>query len=330
MVFLIARAMQRLRDATTSISRVGRPSKVPPLPVFAEFIGDCCVGKTTLLTMMQEFYIDKPLPSKLCLSMRADDPREAVREGQRAALLHKELSTEDGLASTVAERRTDYFLYAGDVAAAQLQVCDSVGQALTKVDSPADRSRLYERYHERLCRANVVWLVVRCPSDVSGDDPQLLNDIRLGQLYLRAALSAHAGTDQRVSVVILITRIDAVFDSAQRAQEALTESAIRKMLSPLIGMIEASEVLHSAVVIPVSAMGFATLTAQSGGSRATLRPGGRCQPFNVQGVMPWSILHGILPQETGLTVRQSEMRSRVITMLEADLRELNPWMCKIR
>ncbi|MFN5625128.1 MAG: hypothetical protein ACK5DM_14370 [Planctomyces sp.] len=176
----------------------------------------------------------------------------------------------------------------------------------------------------------MVWLVVRCPSDVSGDDPQLENDIRLGQRYLRAALSAHAGTDQRVSVVILITKIDAVFDSAQRAQETLTESAIRKMLSPLIALIEASEVLHSAVVMPVSAIGFATLTAQAGGSRATLRPGGRCQPFNVQGVMPWSILHGILPQETGLTVRQSEMRSRVITMLEADLRELNPWMCKIR
>ena len=330
MVFLLARAMQRLRDATKSISRVGLPSKVPPLPVFAEFIGDCCVGKTTLLTIVQEFYIDRPLPSKLFISLHADDPREAVREGQRAAALHKELSTEDGLASTVADRRTDYFLYAGDVAAVQLQVSDSVGQALTKVDSPADRGKLYERYRERLCRANVVWLVVRCPSDVSGDDPQLRNDINLGMVYLRAALSAHAGTDQRVSVVILITRIDAVFDSAQRAQETLTESAIRKMLSPLIGLIEASEVLHSAVVMPVSAMGFGTLTAQAGGSRATLRPGGRCQPFNVQGVMPWSILHGILPQETGLKARQSEMRSRVITMLEADLRELNPWMCKIR
>lgn len=330
MLFAAEMVVQKVAGVVRWMGRGRRLHAIPPLQVSTAFIGDMCVGKTAILVELQNNYVDNPLHSKLCISMRADDPRGALRERQRAESLHKELSGGGGLASTISERCTHYVLYEGDKPAVELQVNECVGQALAPIEPPSDNSRLYERYQDRLYASHVVWLVVRCPPEQWQEDETLRHDISLGLVYLRAALAEHAFKKQRVSVVILVTKIDAVFDTAKRAQQVLTESLLRQMLWPLIALMDASEVLNSAVIMPVSALGFPAATGETGRGGSEPQPAGGRQPFNLQALMPFSILHGILPQEVDVRNGQSEQLRRVATMLEADIREVNPWMCRIR
>jgi len=298
------------------------PHQIKPLSVMLEFCGESCTGKTTILTMLRKMSVDDPLPSRLCISMCADDPRAALSERQRAEQMHKELMSDAGLASTLADRRTDYYVYEGDISAVAVRLHECVGQALTKFDPQSDRSGLYERYLDRLRKAQVILLVVRCPREPLGDDADLRSDIAVGINYLRAALSAHVGTNRRVSVAILITMVDAAFETVQAAQQGLSEAVLKEMLRPLIALIETSQVLYSAVIFPVSAMGFAVRTGAAGGERG--------RAFNLDALLPWSILQGILPQDVNMQNGQSELLRRVANSLEADLRELKPWMCQIR
>jgi hypothetical protein len=185
-------------------------------------------------------------------------------------------------------------------------------------------------------------VVVPCPpADPSPRDRRRYsNDLRITGAYLREALRLRTLAPP-AAVALVLSKTDALFPDAASARAALTDEVLHKALGPLVHLIEQSNHVSDAAIIPVTAFGFGKAVLRDDGAQRAgtdleecdepfgdepiwlLKDGEAPEPFNLDTLFLWSLLLGLMNQ--GATKKSAELDT-VCRMLRDDLEAGNPWL----
>jgi hypothetical protein len=339
-----AAAVRRVR-----LPKTAKPT-VPPAAVAEVRIG--CIGrghagKTALFHALGESLVGDYLPSGLYLD--AADPREVARAIHEAEATRR-LLQQSGLPPTLEVSQTRYCVSEGDERRVICRMREVIGQVLTHA-LPGSEPQLQEQYADylkSLVNAHVLWAVVPCPPADPGpaDRRRYANDLRIITAYLRESLRLRT-LRHPAGVALVLSKVDALFDSPDQAREALTDAVLRKSLGPIFQLIAQSSRVSDAAVIPVTAFGFgkAVLRPDGGERKGTspesleepfgdepiwlLREGESPQPYNLGTLFLWSLLMGLLTQ-AGPDLARLPKLDRVCRMLRDDLEDGRPWIVPIK
>lgn len=326
--------------------------RFPPLPVQVEFIGRSASGKTTLDTALSQHVFPEQLPSGLQIAAPAGNPAAAI------ARIHRNLRRENdlqssGMGTTVDDSGTTWMLADGELPRVKLTINECIGQVLMNPDASPEFRKIFQTYVDRLQQASAIWICIPWPNGHAKACPQFHTDIQTAQICLRTALEAKALRGGTLSVCVLLTQIDRCAGSAEAAQRKLPDEELKKLLKPLVDTIRVSRVVNAAIILPVSAMGFSsvrdvgttavdsaplpgspppaeTAAAAARTSATLLKAGAQLTPFNLQSLVPWSILHAILPQNVDSNSGQATAMKHVVELLNSDLENLSGWHCQLR
>ncbi|MCS6864476.1 MAG: hypothetical protein RMJ56_11600 [Gemmataceae bacterium] len=309
-------------------------------------IGRGHAGKSALFHALSESLVGNYLPSGLHLD--AADPREVARMIREAEAAQK-LLQKSGLPPTLEVSHTRYCLSEGDKRKAVCRMQEVIGQVLTHT-MPDSEPQLQERYTEylrSLVNADVLWAVVPCPPAAPSprDRRRYANDLRIVAAYLREALRLRT-LERPAGIALVLSKTDALFASAHEAREALTENVLMRALGPLVNLIQQSDHVADAIVIPVSAFGFgkAVLHPQAHERHGApgsaeepfgdepiwlLKEGETPDPFNVDALFLWSLLTGFLSQLEAAPVPDGVLDT-LCRMLRDDLETTQPWLVPIK
>lgn len=228
----------------------------PAVPeVNVESLGREHAGKTGVRTLMFRLAQDGPLPSGLELTTR--DPRAMVR------LMNDSIASFQGLraggfTSTIEPDLIRYDLYQADRPRAVLHLRESVGQLLTYTDEASgDRLQgMFRAHHGHLAAADVVHVYVSCPADDSrASTDRLKNDLAVLMPNLRQVLAA-GPAGRTKAVVVVLTKPDGCFASAEAARAALPDDRLRGLLGRLVTALEGSDRVGLGAVFVTSAFGY--------------------------------------------------------------------------
>jgi len=310
-------------------------------------IGRGHAGKTALFHALGEGMVGDFLPSGLHVD--ASDPREVARmireNDETLRLLH-----ECGLPPTLDASHMHYCLYAGDKRLVAYRVREVIGQVLTHTlpDSSPDLQARYGEYLKSLLNTHVLWAVVPCPPPNPGasDHRRYANDLHIALAYLREALRLRT-REQPAAVALVLSKIDAPFETAEQAHSALTDDVLRDSLGPLVHLIEQSANVSDAAIIPTSALGFGNAVRREPGADRheappesaddpfgsepiwLLRDGASASPFNLDTLFLWTLLLGLLRQ-AGAGAETDEEVGNVCRMLGEDLEAGDPWLVPLK
>jgi hypothetical protein len=310
-------------------------------------IGRGHAGKTALLRALGEGPVGDFLPSGLHVD--AGDPRgvaQMIREAEETQRLLHQL----GLPPTLKASQIRYYLYDGAVQRVAYQMHEVIGQILTHTlpDSAAEQQARYKEYLRSLVNTHVLWAVIPCPppDPNSRDRRRYANDLRITLAYLREALRLRS-LEQSVAVVLVLSKIDTLFQDAEEARAALTDDVLRTCFGPLLHLIEPSPRVSDAVIIPVTAFGFgnAVLREESSERQGAppasedepfgsepiwlLREDVSAQPYNLDTLFLWTLLFGLLNQAGHGVLEEDTELGRIGRMLCEDLSTIDPWLLPI-
>jgi hypothetical protein len=327
-------------------SRAAAPDDADGAPVVRiGAIGRGHAGKTALFQALGDGLVGDYLPSGLHLD--AADPREVARmikeaeEAQR--LLHR-----SGLPPTLEVSQTRYCIYQGDEQRVVCRMREVIGQVLTHTlpDSHPRLQAQYTNYLKSLVNAHVLWVVVPCPPADPGprDRKRYSNDLRITLAYLREALRLRT-LAPKAAVALVLSKTDALFPSAAAARAALTEDVLHKALGPLVQLIEQSDHVSDAAIIPVTAFGFGKAVLRDDGTNRAgtdpesceepfgdepiwlLKDGESPDPYNLDTLFLWSLLMGLLNQ--GAAEKDPGLDA-ICRMLRDDLEAGDPWLVPVK
>lgn len=311
-------------------------------------IGRGNAGKTALFRAFADGRIGDFLPSGLVVD--AGDPREVaqmIRESEQTyRLLH-----ESGLPPTRVATPVRYYLYEGAEQRVAYQLQEVIGQVLTHTlpDSATEQQALYNTYLANLLNTHVLWAVVPCPSSNPGsrERRRYANDLRITMAFLREAIRLRTMA-QPVAVVLVLSKIDALFSSAEEAQAALSDEKLKQVLGPLVDLVGTSGRVSEAAIIPVSAFGFGKgMMIEGAAPRAgmppdaedepfgteftwILRDGVDPAPFNLDSLFLWTLLYGLRGQENTGPFERDQQTRRLSDKLQGDLESANPWIVSLK
>jgi hypothetical protein len=310
-------------------------------------IGRGHAGKTALFHALGEGLVGDFLPSGLHID--ASDPREVARmireNDETLRLLHA-----CGLPPTLQASQMHYCLYAGEKRLVAYRLREVIGQVLshTLPDSSPDLQARYDEYLKSLQNTHVLWAVVPCPPPEadSADHRRYANDLHIALAYLREALRLRT-PEQPAAVALVLSKIDAPFETADQARDALTDEVLRNSLGPLVHLVEQSANVSDAVIVPTSALGFGNaVRRESGADRHEappesaddpfgsepiwlLREGTSASPFNLDTLFLWTLLLGLLRQAGPGAETDGEVAG-VCRMLGEDLEAGDPWLVPLK
>jgi hypothetical protein len=267
-----------------------------------------------------------------------------IKEAEQAQrLLHR-----SGLPPTLEVSQTRYCIYQGDERRLVCRLREVIGQVLTHTlpDSHPRLQARYTAYLKSLVNAHVLWVVVPCPpADPSPRDrKRYSNDLRITTAYLREALRLRT-LGPKAAVALVLSKTDALFPSAAAARTALTDEVLHKALGPLVHLLEQSDHVSDAAIIPVTAFGFGKAVLRDDGANRhgtdpesceepfgdepiwLLKDGESPEPFNLDTLFLWSLLLGMLNQ--GIGDRHAELDT-VCRMLRDDLESGDPWLVPVK
>jgi hypothetical protein len=310
-------------------------------------IGRGHAGKTALFHALGESLVGDYLPSGLYLD--AADPREVARAIHEAEATRR-LLQQSGLPPTLEVSQTRYCVSEGDKRRVICRMREVIGQVLTHTlpDSEPRLQEHYADYLKSLVNSHVLWAVVPCPPADPGpaDRRRYANDLRIITAYLRESLRLRT-LRQPAAVALVLSKVDALFDTPEQARESLTDAVLRKSLGPIFQLIAQSSHVSDAAVIPVTAFGFgkAVLRPDGGERKGTapesleepfgdepiwlLREGESPQPDNLGTLVLRSLLMGLLTQ-AGPNLARLPKLDRVCRMLRDDLEDGGPWLVPIK
>src|SRR5262245_61902988 len=225
-----------------------------------------------------------------------------------------------------------------------------IGQVLTHTlpDSAADQQIRYEEYLKSLLNTHALWAVIPCPppNPSSRDRRRYSNDLRITGAYLREALRLRV-MEQPVAVALVLSKIDALFKDADEARAAMTPDVLRGALGPLVHLVEKSTHASDAAVRPITSFGFgnAVLREQAGDREGApadaaddpfgaepiwlLKEGVSPRPFNLDTLVIWTILMGLLNQD-GQGGREGAEAAEICQMLHEDLTGEDHWFVPLK
>lgn len=300
-----------------------------------ETVGRPNAGKTGLRLAVSKAMVNSHLASGLYFS--GGDPTRVAQMLLNDAALEEHLQ-EDDIPSSVDETLIEYELHEGDDLRVEFQTHEAVGQILTHTtpDSPPERQRIYRSYIERLSKADVLHIVMPAPppSPTNADRERFLNDLKITTAYAREALKLREST-QPCGVAIVLTKIDTLYESTESARHELTDEVLKDSLKPLVMTVANSKKVGEAVIVPVSSFGWQKAIRKAEGGRGhdaswILREDSGIEPFNVDTLMVWSLLAGLLHQEVPTQGEEVPDIARVFRMLSEDLHTGDDWIVPIK
>jgi hypothetical protein len=316
-----------------------RPVEPVPLAIWLETIGREHSGKSALKVAYFKGPLQGAQPSGLELT--AAEPTVMAEWIRDALQMYRELSRR-GLVTTLEPEVTEFHLFEADNRLAVLRHREVVGQVLshTTGDSSDEQKAQYQTYVQNLSKATILQVVLSCPPDASAADMDRFEaDLYLHAAYLRKALEVReAGWP--CAVALVLTKLDTRFADEEEARTALTDERLRAILSRLVRIVEGSAKVGMGAIFPVSAFGFdnAVPAPEANGQVRVLAPGssplsqGETEwilkpdrspaPFNLTGLVWWSLMAGHLLHP--VDGREREM-GRVAALLAEDLAALDAW-----
>ncbi|HKB40418.1 MAG TPA: hypothetical protein VKD72_28575, partial [Gemmataceae bacterium] len=311
-------------------------------------IGRGHAGKTALFHALGESLVGDFLPSGLHVD--AGDPREVaqmIREAEEAQrLLHQ-----FGLPPTLKAAQIRYCLYDGAEPRIVYRMREVIGQVITHTlpDSAADQQARYTDYVRSLVDTHVLWAVIPCqPSDPSAvDRRRYANDLRITLAYLREALRLRA-LEQPVAVALVLSKIDALFQNAEEARASLTDEVLRACFGPLVHLIEQSNQIADAAIIPVTSFGFGNAVLREEGSTREgshpeaeeepfgsepiwlLREDASAQRYNLDTLFTWTLFYGLLNSVGNGVINEDTELGQICRTVSEDLAALNHWLLPLK
>lgn len=304
-----------VRDLPLPAARVRALAKLWSL--VAGMVGRINCGKSELLD--QAVLGDGVHPHSRHARIGVEDPRllaelQATRREWNAAL-------KTGDRETTRSRVTvPIALFQNGRAVLDLTVTDPVGQlvSFTTPHAPADILRRWDRYMDQLAGSAVLWMTVACPPRNCTPEEQrtFLDDLELTSNYVRAVLERRPD-DRKLSLAIVLTRIDSRYDTKEDAIARLPRELLRPISGRMAPML-AHPALGEVALIPVSSWGFGNAVVDAAaptdhlhraGDRAyRLAPGAEPRPFNVTALVLWSMAAaaGSLPAADTQAERDAE------------------------
>jgi hypothetical protein len=326
---------------------VSLPPEEDVLEVCVSCIGRGHAGKTALLRALGEGPLGDFFPSGLHAD--AEGPREVawmIREAEETErLLHQ-----FGLPPTLKASQIRYYLYDGAVRRVAYKMHEVIGQVLTHTlpSSAADQQARYTQYLRTLVNTHVLWAVVpsQPASPTHQDRRRYTNDLRITLAYLREALRLRS-LEGPVAVALVLTKIDTLLETADEARASLTEEVLRTSFGPLVHLIERSPRVSDGVIIPVTTFGFGNAVRRQDGTAGErvppedddpfasepiwlLREGVSAQPYNLDTLLIWTLLFGLLNQ-TGPGVLEADTDlGKICRALAEDLDAIDPWFLRLK
>jgi hypothetical protein len=190
--------------------------------------------------------------------------------------------------------------------------------------------------------------VVPCPPPAPSprDRRRYANDLRITLAYLREALRLRS-LKQPAAVVLVLSKIDTLFEGPEEARSSLTDEVLRSALGPLVQLIDKSSHVSDAAIIPVTAFGFGNAvlrdegTGREGSHPETheepfgsepiwlLPEGSSPQPYNLDALFLWTLLVGLLTQaEHG--AGEEPAVDEVCRKLGDDMTTADPWLLPLK
>src|SRR5207302_5014918 len=126
-----------------------------------------------------------------------------------------------------------------------------VGQILTHTlpHSSPDQQARYDQYLRTLVDTHVLWALIPCPPPNASarDRRRYANDLRITSAYLREALRLRT-LEQPAAVVLVISKLDMLFNNAAEARSVLTDDTLRNALGPLVHLIDTSSHVSDSII----------------------------------------------------------------------------------
>ncbi len=327
---------------------LGARGKTETCVIHIEGIGRGHAGKSALLHAVKETVLGNFFSSGMQLDLL--DPR-AVGQELMDVIATSERLQSDGLLPTLETEPLHYILFQGERPRLIFSTHETIGQILshTTPDSPPEQQQRYQEYLARLRRADVLWCVVPCPPPQPTATEQALyrRDLRLTSAYLREALRLH-DPNRLCAVVLGLSKVDALAPTPQKARELLSDEVLQEALDPLITQVSMAANVSAAAIFPWGALGFGCVERKADTPTAGISKDGKpvpvddqerewirpknsnAVPFNVAGVVIWSLLHGIQVQEVECRDGDEPQLVRIAKHLEDDLQALKPWMLTVK
>jgi hypothetical protein len=315
--------------------------------VRAGCIGRGHAGKTALFRAMSEGPVGDFFPSGLHVDV--GDPKEVAQMIRESEETQRVLQA-SGLPPTLEAAQIRYYLYDGDRQCVLYKMREVIGQVLTHTlpDSAAEQQSRYEEYLKSLVNTHVLWAVVPCPppNPSPRDRRRYANDLRITSAYLREALRLRT-LEQPAAVVLVLSKIDTLFKDDVEARAALTDPMLCDALGPLLHLVDRSARVSDAAIMPVTAFGFgnAVLREQAGGREGTpqegpddtfgaepiwlLKEGAVPRPYNLDTLVIWTLLFGLLNQSSRGGEAESEV-AELSQMLRDDLMAEDRWFLALK
>lgn len=322
--------------------RIQRSDPFADLPsIGVSVVGRECAGKTTIFNMLYQTTGTLILDSRLSFGGR--DPLEEGVRLDKVETVIRDLK-DQGIPSTVATSAIEWLVYAGHRPVLAVKSQEVVGQILTRTrpDSPPDLKKLYGEYLGFLADADVLWAVIPCPpSDMNAADRERLQrDLATTRSYLRAALNARTAKHPS-SVVVVLTKVDGMFETAEQARAQLDDRTLTRLVEPLVNVC-LSDAVSQVAICPVSAVGFGNAVRMDGTNDAqrseprTDEPGYRLgadattEPFNLATLLVYSMVAGLMPKEVDAESPSGKALVQTLQRLTGDLNALNGWLVPVK
>ena len=332
--------------ATEERKDEARPDNTAGWELRAGCIGRGHAGKTSLFRALSEGPVGDFFPSGLHVDV--GDPREVAQMIREAEETQRVLRA-SGLPPTLEASQIRYYLYDGDRQRVVYKMREVIGQVLTHTlpDSSPEQQSRYDEYLKVLVNTHALWVVVPCPPPdaSSADRRRYSNDLRITSAYLREALRLRT-LSRPASVAIVLSKIDTIFKDEEEARAALPDDVLRGALGPLVHLINKSTHVSDAAILPATAFGFgnATLREQTGSDASSspttdlfsaeptwlLKEGAAPRPFNLDTLVVWTLLFGLLNQEGGEGAGADPELGDLCRMLRDDLMTDDRWFLPIK
>ncbi|QDT22500.1 hypothetical protein [Gimesia chilikensis] len=301
-----------------------------------QMIATGATGKTAIQTAWFEEAVDIPLSSGLTFG--TEDPMMANEILQD--LRRRRDEAESGGYNTSQDAYEMRFeLCEAEDAVAELITNEAIGQVLTGTNSSSTDLEMheYENLLERASNSHALLPMVAVPplGGSRQDEQRFMEDNRLVAKYLSTALRRH-GDRASCSVGIVVTKLDSLFDSEEEARNELTDELLMRWLRPLVQVVNQSQKVFSAAIIPTSAFGWQNaepiVSPSESGATTMYRLKDRyAESYNTTPLLLWTLLNGLLPVQYERTSAEQEAAvSRVVHMLASDLEHMPHWCIPIK
>ncbi len=294
-------------------------------------IGRSRAGKSVKFLMLFRELLRLRLSSGYYFGLRS--PLETNERMQALEKILHQLRTPPGAITTVDPTEFDFFLFRGNRALVRFAFREVVGQVLTNTTRRSDINRLsqYEDYVTDLAKCDVLWSDVPCHGGRMTAEQKIQFDYDRNSIcdYLRIA-SCYRADSRPMSVLIVPTKLDARFETETQARK-LNQVSLKNTFHQAADFIEGCDIVRSASIVPVSALGFQTtkLVQHEGQSAHVLRSNAQPAPFNLVPLLLLSLIYGMAHQPLAPNLNAEEL-AHLIKTLSRDFKRLDGWHCHVK